>query len=86
MSHRDKVVRTSAMILGRKWLILDYGDAIPGRTDDPMMDNFGELISERNQCLAIHLAAGQLHDLGTSEGYPTRSQVMKASREIRLQQ
>ena len=60
VAQNDKVVNTAAVILGRKWHILDFGDAIPGTREGPINDVLGEIISERNQCLATHLAAGHI--------------------------
>ena len=59
--HRGKVTVSNVTITSRQWAILDYGDTIPGTKDGPINDVFGEVITERNQCLAIHLAAGEVH-------------------------
>ena len=47
--HKDKVHHAIAIILGRKWDVVVYGDAIPGAREDPISDMYGEVISKRNQ-------------------------------------
>ena len=49
---------TDVELLGRKWLLYDYGATIPGKPKDPIDDPFNGLLSERNQCLTIHLGSG----------------------------
>ena len=69
MRRSDKVVHTTAITLRRKWTIVYYGGAIACTREGPVDDVFGEVITGRNQCLAIHLDACDLH-IRTDQMYP----------------
>ena len=57
-SYADKGLKlTKLEIRGSSWGLLDYGDTIPIQVDGPTNDVSGEVMSERNQCLSIHMAA-----------------------------
>ena len=75
--NEENEVYTASVILGRRWAILDYGGVIPGSRDDPINDIFGEVVSERNQWLAIHLAAGHIRNKNDPQPIPRYPQVMK---------
>ena len=74
------------MLLGRKWTIVDYGDAIPSSRGGPINDAFGEVVTERNQFLATHLEAGKINNQIDTQAPPTYIHVMSASREVRWKQ
>ena len=77
ISHRSKVIRTVATILGREWALVGNGDTIPGTRGGPVSDAFGGILNGRNQCLAIHLASGDLY-MGTyPHSAPDYAQVMR---------
>ena len=59
--HRGKVAVAEVSITSRPWAIIDYGDTIPGTMECPINDAIGEVITDRNQCRDIHLAAGEVH-------------------------
>ena len=86
VTYKDNAILTVATITGRPWAIIDYGDTMPGVRDDPINDAFGEMVRERNQCLALHLAAGEAHSRSENVLGCNHSHVMKRSRELRWEQ
>ena len=86
VTHKDKAILTVATITGRPWAIIGYGDTLPGVRDDPINDVFSQAINERNQCLAEHLAAGDVHTRSANVSGCNHPHVLKRSRELRSAQ
>ena len=84
--HHAEVTLARATIAGRPFTLIDYGDTIPRTKDEPINDEFGEITTHRNQCLAIHLAAGDVHMQSGNILSTCRSQVTQSSIIVRWSQ
>ena len=84
--HRGKVTVANVTITSPPWAIFDYADTIPGMKDGSIDDVFGEVITERNQCLSTHLAAGEGNSIADDPISLNPVHVMKWSRAIRWNQ
>ena len=80
---RGKLISAKATSMGRPWALLEYGDTIPGTRDGPTDDMFSEVITDRNQCLAIHLAPGNVLDWPQKLAVSSHAQVAMESTTIR---
>ena len=83
--QRSGFTVTGVEVLGRKWHLYDFGDTIPATPSDPINDAFQSVLSERNQRLSIHLAAGLQHNANWDQ-FPTPAQVFSRARELRWEQ
>ena len=59
-SDKGDYVLTDAKIAHTNWELWDFGDSIPTKGGDPILDAYDPGLAGRNKCLLIHLAAGVL--------------------------
>ena len=83
ITNYGKNTSTDAIIIGLPWAIIDYGDTIPGAKEDPINDIFGDAVNGGNQCLTVHLAAGEVHSYHSDPLSFGTSSVMRMSRKVR---
>ena len=85
----DRIV-TKARIAHSSWDIWDFGDSLPTKPGDPLLDVYNPGPAERNKCLAIHLAAAILWAPGTGHLDPTfkldHDAIHRLGRDLRYRQ
>ena len=86
IQNHGKVCATQIFLMGKEWTAVDYGDTITGCREDPISDAYWGMIHERNQCLDIHLAAGEVHSAISEESIFDIPGVMRRGRQIRWEQ
>ena len=81
---------TPIRIAQTKWNLWDYGDTLPTKTGDPMLDVYHPGEKERSKCLIVHLAAALLWAPSSEQQKPREElvldEVYHLSRDLRYRQ
>ena len=83
-------IETPATVAKTKWYLLDYGDSLPTKQGDPILDVYHPGAAERNKCLIIHLDAALLWapvSRHQNPDYETKlGEIHRLSRDLRYRQ
>ena len=81
---------TPARVAQTKWNLWDYGDTLPTKPGDPILDVYQPGVKERNKCLLIHLAAALLWAHPSVHQKPRDDtpieEILRLSRDLRYRQ